>query len=394
MNKNISEERHILLKRLAKKMNSQSSYPLPITKHLITCFDIAINQTEAEFLDKVDTCFYSYSELLNLSSLTKKQFDTFLKNILRKGLINYVENKQSDNNYVLSPIIVGWFEVYLAGGEETEDRKLFAEAFEKYSNSRLFLNHFPIRNVLNLWFKRKLKPYARVAQTGKISTKENRIISVNKNINAGNHGIFSTNSIYELINNLPDDNEVVAVYCFCRQWKKMVKQPCQFNHYGESCIIIGRAAKTALKAGLGRIVSKKEAFDIIQDTSEKGAVHQVFHEYMDIEKPEIAICNCCWDCCGVIGSYNRGLGPLCTKAYYIAGITYPDKCVGCGKCIKFCPVNAIKPVDASVSIDRGKCIGCGQCQLQCPQEVFELTTLERNVYLPIQKKSEARLFQR
>ena len=175
MNKDISKERHILLKKIAKKMNSQTPYSLPITKHLIRCFDIAIDQTEGEFLVKLDTCSYSFEQLLNISKLERDEFNSSLKKILRKGLIDYIENKQSDNNYILAPIMVGWFEIYLAGGEETENKKLFAESFERYSNSRAMLNHFPIRNILNIRYKSKLKPYTRVAKTGKIQTKEREL---------------------------------------------------------------------------------------------------------------------------------------------------------------------------------------------------------------------------
>lgn len=40
-------------------------------------------------------------------------------------------------------------------------------------------------------------------------------------------------------------------------------------------------------------------------------------------------------------------------------------CVGCGSCVKYCPVNAIKLVDRKAQINYEICIGCGQCIAIC-----------------------------
>ncbi len=50
-----------------------------------------------------------------------------------------------------------------------------------------------------------------------------------------------------------------------------------------------------------------------------------------------------------------------------------DKCIGCGKCVKNCPVDAISKTDyvapghklPSVEIDTAKCIKCGVCMANC-----------------------------
>jgi NAD-dependent dihydropyrimidine dehydrogenase PreA subunit len=47
--------------------------------------------------------------------------------------------------------------------------------------------------------------------------------------------------------------------------------------------------------------------------------------------------------------------------------------------------------DKQVSFDKDKCIGCGQCAFQCRQNNIEMYPNERMVYLPLLKKSEARV---
>jgi len=45
-----------------------------------------------------------------------------------------------------------------------------------------------------------------------------------------------------------------------------------------------------------------------------------------------------------------------------------SKCVGCGICVKQCPVNAISMKDRKAEIDMEKCIRCGKCHDVCSQE--------------------------
>lgn len=168
-------------------------------------------------------------------------------------------------------------------------------------------------------------------------------------------------------------------------------ESCRFEHSDESCIGLGSFTKYAVNYGIARYISKEEALDIIKEVQKKGAVHQVYHEREDLDLPEVAICNCCWDCCGVIGSYNRGLIPMRVRSYYVAQIADESLCTGCGTCIKYCPVRAVSVVNKKSRVDEAKCIGCGQCELQCPEGVITLAYKEREIVLPLEKKSEARI---
>lgn len=54
-----------------------------------------------------------------------------------------------------------------------------------------------------------------------------------------------------------------------------------------------------------------------------------------------------------------------------------DFCVGCGACMKECPLQAIsisKGIKAEVNFD--KCVGCGKCSKVCPASTIEIMSME------------------
>ena len=49
----------------------------------------------------------------------------------------------------------------------------------------------------------------------------------------------------------------------------------------------------------------------------------------------------------------------------IKSVIIKAKCVGCGDCVRSCPVQAITMVRGKAVIDAEKCIGCRLCVITC-----------------------------
>lgn len=382
----IPVEREKKLRKLAEMMNTRHRMPFPINKPLLDCFDIAIAPEELDFLLAVGTEPLSRSKAATLSGLPEDQFEIFFDRLLKKGLI--WPQIGTDGVYRLPGIMLGWFETFLSDGRETPDKSEFARRLDRLFRSLGKMNVFPLRNLINKKAA-SLKPQRDIAAIRPLDAPATRTISVNQTIPAGPVKIFPAQTVNELIENNADD--IAVIHCFCRQYHKLIGEPCRFEHPPESCIVIGKFSRHMVNHGGGRKLSKDEALSLIHELQQKGAVHQVFHEKEDLGQPEIAICNCCWDCCGVLGSYNRAIIPLHLKSYFEARIPDPSLCNGCAVCENYCPVQAVSIENGKSEISGRKCIGCGQCELHCSEHAITLHPNERFVMLPLQKRSEARI---
>jgi len=61
-----------------------------------------------------------------------------------------------------------------------------------------------------------------------------------------------------------------------------------------------------------------------------------------------------------------------------------DKCIGCAKCVGWCPTSAIKVEAKRAKIDSSMCIGCGECMFVCPERAIKFQWDES--YRAVQEK--------
>ncbi len=383
-------ERRKKLRALARLMNEQNDPSVFVTDELLAVFECVITPEETDYLLAFGTAPHTRDEAAGLLAGEPDRFDAFFEGLLRKGLVWMRRDRSGNETYSLAPILVGWFEVYLLNGRQTPEQQEFARRLDALFRYWKRYNVFPVRGIRN-FTSRFSKPTQRVVPGADTAGAKTRTIAIDDSITVPPAGIYSTGDIMDLIDRYGKEHAIALVYCFCREWRTMVGEPCSFKLPRRSCIAIGQFAEHAVRYNDGKYISDAEAREIVTGLRDLGAVHMVFHEREDLSLPELGICNCCWDCCGVIGSYNRGITGLHFRAYYLAEISDLNACTHCGRCARFCPVNAISVDKESIAIDTRTCIGCGQCAVQCKKYAVRLTPLERDVYLPLLKPSEARI---
>ncbi len=375
---------YLKLARLAFMMNSRSSSSIPVTLTLLKVFDSVLSPDEVNFLLLMGSEPGTKEQIFKKVELPTDKFEEIFSSLIAKGMI-WSQVADGIENFAISPIMLGWFEVYLCNGSRASEKRQFAQWLSKLFNSWKKYNVIPIRQIRN-WSNKRSVPH----NTIKPSVTQKNII-INKAIAPGTSLVIPTASIQELITHYGTEGLIAVVHCFCRQWKSLEGIKCRLKMPLEACIVLGKFSQHAVKYGFGRFISKDEAINIIEETKKKGGVHIVWHDKDELDKEEIAICNCCWDCCGVLGSYNRGINSLHFKTYYCADIVDIAKCTGCGLCVTYCPVSALSLHDDNAVIDKKKCIGCLQCYHKCKRGVIGVLYKERVVFLPLIKSSQVRL---
>ncbi len=388
----MAASRKAKLRKLARLMNKQNEIPVPVVSELIDCFDLVITEEEADFLIRMGAAAHTFEDLAKLSGKDADSFRPFLESLCKKGLVWFRDNEGGPRTYILAAILVGWFELTLARGRETPEEKEFARRLTLLFDAYKKLNVFPLRGAANLFTRLGTRPFQSVAPVfpGKKKAGKKSVVEVGETVAIPPEKIYPTSMVFELVEKSSAENALAVMHCFCRQWRKMENEPCRFKMPIEACMIMGDFARYGMESGFARPLPREEALEILEKVRKAGGVHLVFHERDDTRLSKVAICNCCWDCCGVIGSHNRGILPLNFQCYAKASVD-EALCNGCGACEKFCPTQAVAVLEEKARLKDCLCIGCGQCAAKCPTGAASLSACERKVVAPMKPVAEVRL---
>ena len=382
------------LRKLVLLMNRQNKRFIPPFEPILQCIDMVISPEELHLLLKMGTATYSYEQAAARSGMSRERFNPLFESLVQKTFLGTFESETGQEQYCLHPFIVGWLEGIVTYLLDKPEGKEFAKIFMSFFTSLKNRNSYPVRKVMDIFgkFTPITNQSVGTVYESKNEKGKSRII-INETVAVADTRIYPTNSVNDMIMEY-GKKSIIGRFkkCMCREMTSQIDDPCRFKVPDDiSCTGFGDHIQPYLKKGYMIQICKEEAFDLLQKARDYGMIHSMFHEKDDAKMPQIGICNCCWDCCGIFRSYNMGAVPLRYDCYYVARIADNAKCTGCGRCEKFCPTAAIKVVDKKVELDAKKCIGCGQCVHQCVRFAVELVENRRTAFLPMLKPSEARI---
>jgi ferredoxin len=174
--------------------------------------------------------------------------------------------------------------------------------------------------------------------------------------------------------------------CSCRHEKLHTgEKPCEVPL--ETCSSFGRSADLLIRHGMAREVTTSEMLENVARSKELRLVLTADN----VQKRTGFICHCCGCCCNLLlGVSQHGYPNTIVTSTYAPRID-GEKCAGCGKCAKACPIHAIQMAAGADTLpgkpkrprpDESTCLGCGVCALACPKSAIRLVKRKQRVLHP------------
>jgi ferredoxin len=179
---------------------------------------------------------------------------------------------------------------------------------------------------------------------------------------------------------------IAVANCICRLTSQIMENGCQKTDLIEACLMIGPDhARRHVDMGIGRYLTKEEAFELLDKAQRDGLVLQPENS----QRPD-TICICCGDCCVLLKMLNKHPRPveLYVTNFYVQ--VDNGKCTGCGICVEKCQLNALAVVDGVAVVNLDRCIGCGNCVALCPEKAVSLLKKEPEK-VPLKDKNTVNL---
>jgi ferredoxin len=330
-------------KKLAKHLDNlpagfpatESGIELKILKHIFT-------PEEAEIAVGLTMMPEKSEDIAERMGVEKEGFDAKLFDMSKKGQV-FRYTKDGEHMYMAAMFVVGIWEYQL-----NRLNKDLIRDFNEYSAT--FMNH--------AWQSTE--------------TKQLRVIPIEQSIPA-EMTIMAYEKAREIIN---QQSKIVVSDCICRKEHKIMGDGC--DHPLEVCLAFGGGAYYYESNGLGRPISKEEAFKVLEKGMEAGLVLQPGNSL----KP-FNICMCCGCCCQILKNLKNTGNPgelVVTNFYAEVNV---EECTGCAQCEDRCHMDAIVIEDDIAYVKPERCIGCGACIPTCEFDAIAIRKKEEdNIYTP------------
>lgn len=158
-----------------------------------------------------------------------------------------------------------------------------------------------------------------------------------------------------------------AVKCLCRVAKDRDHSRTCDHLVDDVCLMFDEVADGEIAAGTAKELTLEETLDVLRRCREDGLVQVI----SNAEHP-LCICNCCACCCVCLRSLKRFEDTVAEGSRYTADVHNRENCVGCGACVRLCPMEACALQNGKVQVKNQQCIGCGLCVSQCPKGVLKM----------------------
>ncbi len=370
------------LKRAAGVICKQGMVEFPVSDTAIAIVVSVVGDNEEE-LDLIyafrEKPSQTMDQLVESSGFSMEKVGQLATSLASKGLIFNQPSSSGIMVYRLLPfMLVGVMEykfmVELTGSQQEKELAMLFEKLLEELRDQIQDNYDTLAPLFSSAPAVDRTVPARITEDGKPI----QIIPVDKTLEAAEEFVLPSQTVEEIINKFDD---IAVGYCFCRQRRSLLGDPCSTEAPTFNCFTFGKSARHTAAQGFAKKVTKEEALKIMQEAENAGLIHKAFHPGFKESKPETSICNCCKDCCDTMALWRSGTLPLINSTYHLAVID-SESCTGCGICVEWCPTDAIILNEQELAQrDEKACFGCGVCSRFCPEDAISLKEGLRRVFI-------------
>ncbi len=292
--------------------------------------------------------------------LSPEELKPRLETMADKGIVMDLVHPESGKvRYLLSPPVVGFFEFSMMRAKDWVPKKRMAEALDAYAHG-------------DDTFAREV--FGGDTVIGRAMVHESAL----------GDEILPDVLDWERTTAIVEDARSFAVsYCYCRHKTEHLGERCDAPM--DTCLSLNAGADFVVRRQFGRAVERSEARDILTKARESRLVQIADN----VQNRPAYICSCCGCCCGQLSAINQFDLPAVNPSGWQA-VTNLEKCRGCSRCSRACPITAITMLPKRVrgqrknelkpQVDAERCIGCGVCVLACSTNAA--MTMERRPKRP------------
>ncbi len=267
---------------------------------------------EAALASRIPSAPCRLDQLAECVGLPAEQLEPRLQVMCDKGLVmDIVHPKTGEVRYFLCPPVVGFIEYSMMRSRGRFDKKRAAELIDAYSHR-------------DPTFAREV--FGGETQIGRALVRENLLDDDTL------PDVLGWQRASEIVR---EARAVSVSVCYCRHSAEHLGRDCDAPK--EICLSLNAGAEFVARHEMGRAIETSEALELMHQAQEARLVQIADN----VQKRPTYICNCCGCCCLQLRAINRhGVTHAVHTSNFIATID-ADRCRGCGRCARRCPVSAI-----------------------------------------------------